>query len=732
MINCCSKKVTRVEFMRGFYNRLLTGWTLVLLFCICFPMAAHGAQVVVITAEGMTIDDINSERMPFLYRLASEGAVGLMNPKTGGRYTRENAFMTLSAGRPAVGHDSGGRAFNVSEKAGGSRAGDIYTARTGKPAPERGIVYLPLQRTLENNRYHKTGAVPGLLGEALKQAGISCAVIGNADIPGEYHREAVSIVMDRWGRVPAGNVSRELLTAGKSLLWRTDFDRLFRQAVAFSQTDLLVIDTGDLTRLELVKDDTIPAVWQRERQRALQRIDDFVRRLTGEPVLQDAVLVFVSPQPSRAALKAKNFFVPLIVRGGGLTGLLTSGTTRRPGIVANTDLTASILGWLHADIPPQVTGRRLQAVPGTRPVETLNALNREAVFVYRTRPPLIKGYVLLQIVVICLALAALLLRRRLLSRLRPVLLALMAVPVSLLLVVLLPAQSFPIYVAGILGLVSVIVLLGNATAGHHELAPFVLISFLTAAAILADLLLGAPLMQHSTLGYDAMAGARYYGIGNEYMGVLVGSSVVGAAALYQWVRRWRRLLLVVSMAFFACTVSVIAAPQLGTNFGGTLASAAAFGSVSLGLAQRRLHYRTLLLGAAVLALAAVSLAVYDLSRPAAVQSHLGRMAGRLVTDGPIVLWDVAVRKINMNLKLIRWTIWSRVFLVFLIALTVLALRPVGILRKIAGRYPYFFRGLAAVVVGSGVALLTNDSGIVAAATMMIFAAAPLLYMAAVE
>jgi len=42
------------------------------------------------------------------------------------------------------------------------------------------------------------------------------------------------------------------------------------------------------------------------------------------------------------------------------------------------------------------------------------------------------------------------------------------------------------------------------------------------ALIVGDIVLGNALMQVSILGYDPIVGARFYGIGNEYMGLLAG------------------------------------------------------------------------------------------------------------------------------------------------------------------------------------------------------------------
>ena len=50
------------------------------------------------------------------------------------------------------------------------------------------------------------------------------------------------------------------------------------------------------------------------------------------------------------------------------------------------------------------------------------------------------------------------------------------------------------------------------------------------------------------------------------------------------------------------------------------------------------------------------------------------------------------------------------------------------MKRVRKDYPYVFQGLLGILVGSGVALVVNDSGIVAAATMMIYGTAPLIYL----
>ncbi|WP_238472867.1 hypothetical protein [Desulforamulus profundi] len=82
----------------------------------------------------------------------------------------------------------------------------------------------------------------------------------------------------------------------------------------------------------------------------------------------------------------------------------------------------------------------------------------------------------------------------------------------------------------------------------------------------------------------------------------------------------------------------------------------------------------------------------------------------------------------MNMKLLRYTVWSRILLASLAVLALLFYRPRGVMENIRLKYPYLFKGFIGVVTGALVAFAFNDSGVVAAATTMIFGAPPLVYL----
>ena len=88
--------------------------------------------------------------------------------------------------------------------------------------------------------------------------------------------------------------------------------------------------------------------------------------------------------------------------------------------------------------------------------------------------------------------------------------------------------------------------------------------------------------------------------------------------------------------------------------------------------------------------------------------------------------ETVQRKLSMNWKLIRYSIWSRAFLTLLGLLVVLFFYPIGVLRRLKEEQPYLINGAAAAVAGSVTALLLNDSGIVAAATILLYAVPPVL------
>ncbi|HCX78612.1 MAG TPA: hypothetical protein DG577_04285, partial [Firmicutes bacterium] len=127
----------------------------------------------------------------------------------------------------------------------------------------------------------------------------------------------------------------------------------------YQDVDLLVIDLGDTSRAQ----DYFPLVvadkGEAFRRQALIQLDSFLGELLRLHKAGDLLLV-VGLQADRALAREEGkLLVPVLVYGEGFQGLLTSPTTRRQGVVANIDVTATILQFFDLYRPGEIYGQPL-------------------------------------------------------------------------------------------------------------------------------------------------------------------------------------------------------------------------------------------------------------------------------------------------------------------------------------------------------------------------------------
>ncbi|HZK34047.1 MAG TPA: hypothetical protein VFD33_01890, partial [Bacillota bacterium] len=257
-----------------------------------------------------------------------------------------------------------------------------------------------------------------------------------------------------------------------------------------------------------------------------------------------------------------------------------------------------------------------------------------------------------------------------------------------------------------------------------------IISLATVGLLLIDQIFGAKLIKASPLGYDTISGARFYGIGNEYMGILIGGTCTGCSALLEKTRhmvnkgRIRPLIFLIPIL----TIIILAYPSLGANVGGTISAGIAFASLFILSEKRKIRIKN----AIYIGIFASSLVIFafliDSTKSIDSQSHMGQTINLVRQNGLFEISNIIKRKISMNIRLFRYTIWTRVFILSLLSMGTLLFRPVGVVREVSRRYPVMAKGLGSGIIGSVAALLTNDSGIVAAATSIIFVALPFIML----
>jgi uncharacterized protein YneF (UPF0154 family) len=173
---------------------------------------------------------------------------------------------------------------------------------------------------------------------------------------------------------------------------------------------------------------------------------------------------------------------------------------------------------------------------------------------------------------------------------------------------------------------------------------------------------------------------------------------------------------------------ILGAPWWGSNFGGFAATLIAFGYTFWRLLGIRLRPRNILIGLSVVALLCGGVFIFDYLRPPELRSHFGQFVSAVQTSGFPAVKEMVTRKVSMNYKLFSSTIWTKVLLGSLLALGILFYCPVGVFKGMLTKNPAIAAGLVGAMLGAFTALIFNDSGIVAAATAIIFPVATLFYL----
>ena len=166
-----------------------------------------------------------------------------------------------------------------------------------------------------------------------------------------------------------------------------------------------------------------------------------------------------------------------------------------------------------------------------------------------------------------------------------------------------------------------------------------LFAVLTVVAIVIDTIFGTYLMKNSIMSYDSIIGARYYGMGNEYQGIVIGRSIFGLAILldYKKIPKW--------FAATACFVILIttASPIMGANVGAAISECVAFLLLILLIFDAKLNFKkVILLGLAAVGVVFAFAAIDIMSGS---ESHLSGFVRQILLDGTSTISQTFGRKI---------------------------------------------------------------------------------------
>lgn len=705
-------------------------------------------QVILLFVEGLSFADLEKlKSLPLVDKWIGQAGAAALSLRTPGPRTAANGYLLMGSGGQALYTERSGTAYHPAEifspretagermqELGGYRAHDL--ARSA-------ILFPGIFRLHEDNRDKPYTSRLGLLGTTLAAHKIRIASYGNGDFEETRQRQAVLFAMDQEGRVPAGDVSEanSLSVRGYPYGVKTNTTYLLDRIRADRSSGLIAVQLSDLSRLYQLGPDMEPGQFARQYQRVQNDLAQFLDQLLAARRANQMIML-VSPAVNSVAAKDKALLSPLLMWSDQSSGLLTSATTRQNGLVSGLDVLPTVLTWLDVPVPKGLTGHSIYRTEGD--LSQLLSQVEQIHHTYATRPSVLYTYVMLQIVTVgCAALLWMWGRRREgvgLSRVRRgvrlALLALLWFPALLLLEA---ALDWKVHGSLILGVLIMAALAIAFWQENQSLAEITLgVSAITVAAVCLDGWTGATLMRQSFLGYDPVIGARFYGLGNEYEGVIIGGTVMLVASLYQLYRERTRVLPVAGLALpggslLVCAVVLyyMVAPNLGTDAGGFLA-----GLIGLFVAFARLHDLRIGKKGLLLLTGGLVLGVFGLMTASLLSdqplTHVGRVSQQILAGEWGEVGQMVERKLAMNVRLIRVSIWSKVFAVSLIALGLLSLKNDRFLRHLAQDTPYLVKGFAGVIAGSLAGLALNDSGIVTAATCISFLIVPALYAALEE
>ncbi|MDI9422760.1 MAG: hypothetical protein QM451_11075 [Bacillota bacterium] len=685
---------------------------LTLAACLNQAVPVFGAegvdQVILLLWHGLSWEDIQG------MQLDGPAAWAWLNTRSAGGEALTAAYLSIGAGARANGL-AGAAAFYQGEP-----GYQLFSRHTGL---EPSSIVQPRIAEIRAVQPANYVVEPGALGSALSEAGMAVRVMGNSDGL-DPHGWAALVAMDTWGRVWHGSVGSEFTLADSAYPYgiRTDYARLGRE-VQQAEEPFVVVDLGDPFRFEQYQDQLLPEQRTRLRERMVREAYGLVQGLLAGRRPGTAVMM-VSAYPSQALLNRGYSLTPVLCWGLE-EGLLTSATTRWPGLICNMDLAPTILELLGVDHDQSFIGRPASVEPlGHKEAQLwLSEMAEKIGFLAQYRGLVLRMMVIAQILIYTAVLLSLVVASSLPAKavrfLQLGLLLLLAAPLFLLL-----WNSHP--------WAALAVIVGVVILSVRRVQSLVLVGFLSLAVTVTisfDVVFDSWLMRYSFLGYDPLGGARFYGLGNEFMGILVGSAIMGWATLAEkvaWPRHWRNVL---GLFYFGTLLFTIAVPSLGTNVGGAISAVFGFGATWTALTERRVGLGTIL--CLVLAMAAVLslLMVVDGSNAQGTQSHIGQTVELVRRDGAAALWMIITRKVAMNIKLLRYSQWSNALIVALVGVGASFIWPSRFIFWLKENHPLTAKAIVGVVIGSTAAFFFNDSGVVAAATCLSFGSSTMLLLA---
>lgn len=628
--------------------------SLLILLCLLTMQAASAAAsapLAVILLPGTSLSDWRSAHAPTLQRIMATGAIAVMNTRTArrasdhARETPESAALTLGAGSRAAGGSEVTDFHPAPQIVPGLACtyGELYTRRTGMTWRPQNWVNADWATSQRENAGKGYDLAPGNLGSALQRHAISVICGGG--------RLANAIACNADGVIPT-------VSAGSSL--------------PHSLPQCLIWDAGP----------------------NLATADKVISDVAAEVQKQHGTLLIISPFVSDRDYATGRRLSPVVLWGQRIaSGLLYSPSTHRAGLVTNTDFAPTVVTLLGAS----PDSRWLASEPFGHAWKTRASHGNIAQVVRLESAAYRQARGMAVLPAIAIVLGLLLIGQLVLARRRSIYSISWLPLVIIWALVISPDIGWAFVVIAILGIV--LWRLAIRFSPWHSICA---VAALIAATLVVDLLVGNPLMRWGMLGYSAVEGARYYGIGNESMGPLIGALMVSAAFL--WSKRIE-LRVGIAIAFIVCA-ALLGLPAAGAKAGGVLVAVAAFSVFLWTIWGKRLTPAAIGAIIVLMVCALAWIASGDVGHRTAQQSHIGRGVERVESGGIREAAEIADRKLAVEGRLLYHSAWAFPLWTSFAGLIILSKH------RLTGEKRALLRGGVAGIIAC---LAVNDAGVVAGA-----------------
>jgi hypothetical protein len=414
-------------------------------------------------------------------------------------------------------------------------------------------------------------------------------------------------------------------------------------------------------------------------------------------------------------------------------GTLESSSTRQPGLVQLTDLTATILQHLGIPRPASLGGTPLRFLPANNSSDqsaderlaTLLDYDEASHKVHSLVEPFFYSFIVLQLALYLSA--GVLWRRRwgsdaqrgqLLRDTRRVAIIAATVPVSTFLANLLPWWHFSVPLVSVVASVALFAAAVSAMAllgswSRRLFGPVVVVCVTTMAVLALDVMTGSRLQLSSLMGEQPVVGGRFYGMGNVTFALFGTATLMLCVAVgnHLLTRGQPRQAAGAVAAIGLGAVIVDASPSWGSDLGGPTALLPAVIFLVVTILEIRLTWRRLLVIVGGIGGFLVFLGLLDWLRPAESRSHLGKFVQTTLDGGA---WDIVVRKLEQNITLLFGNPLSLLIPVALVLFAYILALPTSRLAAPMVRsftaIPLLRPGLIAILVMWVIGFLLNDSG----------------------